>query len=150
MSFVIRLSRHMAFIFFLNQTFCTYSEGKSLTQDDEKSYWGKIKEVPKSADADKQGGADTGDSKKVSIKGAVMVGWGLEPCSVGRFKMTEIEDILEEDDDDEEEEEEEYEALSDEDVIESALNFDSLLDMDVSKDDDEDDYESFEMPGAFE
>lgn len=121
-----------------------------MTQDDEKSYWGKIKEVPKSADdADKQGGADTGDSKKVSIKGAVMVGWGLEPCSVGRFKMTEIEDILEDEEDDEEEEEE-YEALSDEDVIESALNFDSLLGMDVSKNDDEDDYESFEMPGAFE
>eukprot|EP00573_Skeletonema_grethae_P009886 CAMPEP_0201701128 /NCGR_PEP_ID=MMETSP0578-20130828/31357_1 /ASSEMBLY_ACC=CAM_ASM_000663 /TAXON_ID=267565 /ORGANISM="Skeletonema grethea, Strain CCMP 1804" /LENGTH=538 /DNA_ID=CAMNT_0048188357 /DNA_START=130 /DNA_END=1746 /DNA_ORIENTATION=+ len=128
----------------------TFSEGKSLTQDDEKSYWGKIKEVPKSADdSDKQGGADTGDSKKVSIKGAVMVGWGLEPCSVGRFKMTEIEDILEDEEDDEEEEEE-YEALSDEDVIESALNFDSLLGMDVSKNDDEDDYESFEMPGAFE
>ncbi len=142
---------HMAFILFLNQIFCIYSEGKSLTQDDEKSYWGKIKEVPRSTDdADKQGGADTEDSKKVSIKGAVMVGWGLEPCSVGRFKMTEIEDILEDEDDDEEEEEEEYEALSDEDVIESALNFDSLLDMDVSKDDDEDDYESFEMPGAFE
>eukprot|EP00574_Skeletonema_japonicum_P005504 CAMPEP_0201724732 /NCGR_PEP_ID=MMETSP0593-20130828/8382_1 /ASSEMBLY_ACC=CAM_ASM_000672 /TAXON_ID=267983 /ORGANISM="Skeletonema japonicum, Strain CCMP2506" /LENGTH=532 /DNA_ID=CAMNT_0048216033 /DNA_START=265 /DNA_END=1863 /DNA_ORIENTATION=- len=121
----------------------TFSEGKSLTQDDEKSYWGKIKEV------DKQGDADSGDSKKVSIKGAVMVGWGLEPCSVGRFKMTEIEDILE-DEGDEEEEEEEYEALSDEDVIESALNFDSLLDMDVPKDDDEDEYESFEMPGAFE
>ena len=117
-----------------------------MTQDDEKSYWGKIKEV------DKQGDADSGDSKKVSIKGAVMVGWGLEPCSVGRFKMTEIEDILEDegDEEEEEEEEEEYEALSDEDVIESALNFDSLLDMDVPKDDDEDEYESFEMPGAFE
>lgn len=144
MSFVPRQSRHMAFTLFLNQSFCIYSEGKSLTQDDEKSYWGKIKEVPRSSDD-----AETGDSKKVSIKGAVMVGWGLEPCSVGRFKMTEIEDILEDEDDDEEEEEE-YEALSDEDVIESALNFDSLLDMDVSKDDDEDEYESFEMPGAFE
>jgi hypothetical protein len=112
-----------------------------LTQDDEKSYWGKIKEVPKSGDD-----TDTGDVKKVSIQGAVMVGWGLEPCSVGRFKMTEIEDILEdEDDDEEEEEEEEYEALSDEAIIESALNFDSLLDIDDSKDD-----ESFEVSGAFQ
>mmetsp|Transcript_23999 Transcript_23999/g.40896 ORF Transcript_23999/g.40896 Transcript_23999/m.40896 type:complete len:537 (+) Transcript_23999:249-1859(+) len=129
----------------------TFSEGKSLTQDDEKSYWGKIKEVPKSVDdADQGGDADTGDSKKVSIKGAVMVGWGLEPCSVGRFKMTEIEDILEDEDDDEEEEEEEYEALSDEAVMESALNFDSLLDIDEPKDDDDNDYESFEVPGAFE
>ena len=135
---------------YLNQTFCICSEGKSLTQDDEKSYWGKIKEVPKSGDdTDKEGDADKGDRKKVSIKGAVMVGWGLEPCSVGRFKMTEIEDILEDEDDDEEEEEE-YEALSDEAVIESALNFDSLLDIDASKDDDDDDFESFEVPGAFE
>ena len=150
--FVSVLSHHrIACIQFLNQTFCIRSEGKSLTQDDEKSYWGKIKEVPKSVDdADQGGDADTGDSKKVSIKGAVMVGWGLEPCSVGRFKMTEIEDILEDEDDDEEEEEEEYEALSDEAVMESALNFDSLLDIDEPKDDDDNDYESFEVPGAFE
>ena len=135
---------------FLNQAFFICSEGKSLTQDDEKSYWGKIKEIPKSGgDTGKEGDADTGDRKKVSIKGAVMVGWGLEPCSVGRFKMTEIEDILEDEDDDEEEEEE-YEALSDEAVIESALNFDSLLDIDASKDNDDDDFESFELPGAFE
>lgn len=115
-----------------------------MTQDDEKSYWGKIKEVPKSGDD-----TDTGDVKKVSIQGAVMVGWGLEPCSVGRFKMTEIEDILEDEDDDEEEEEE-YEALSDEAIIESALNFDSLLDIDDSKDDDDNDNESFEVSGAFQ
>ena len=148
MSFVFLSSRNAASCnIYLNQTFCIYSEGKSLTQDDEKSYWGKIKEVPKSGhDTDKEGDADTGDRKKVSIKGAVMVGWGLEPCSVGRFKMTEIEDILE-DEDDEEEEEEEYEALSDEAVIESALNFDALLDIDASKDEDDDDFESF---GAFE
>jgi len=114
-----------------------------LTQDDEKSYWGKIKEVPKSGDD-----TDTGEIKKVSITGAVMVGWGLEPCSVGRFKMTEIEDVFEDDEDDEDEEE--YEALSDEAVMESALNFDSLLDIDESKDDDDNDNESFEAPGAFQ
>lgn len=111
-----------------------------MTQDDDKCYWGVIKEVSD---------ADTGDGKKVSIKGAVMVGWGLEPCSVGRFKMTEIEDIFEDEDDDEEDEEE-YEALSDEAVMESALNFDSLLDTEESKDEDDNDFESFEVPGAFE
>ena len=116
-----------------------------MTQDDEKSYWGKIKEVPKSGDD-----TDTGEVKKVSIKGAVMVGWGLEPCSVGRFKMTEIEDVLEDEDDEDDEDEEEYEALSDEAVMESALNFDSLLDIDESKDDDDKDNESFEVPGAFQ
>ena len=59
--------------------------------------------------------------------------------------MTEIEDTLEDEDEDEEEE---YEALSDDAVMESALNFDSLLEMDES---DEDDMEPFELPvpGAF-
>lgn len=118
------------------------SEGKSLTQDDEKSYWGKIKEVP-------QPGDGAGENKKVSIKGAVMLGWGLEPVSVGRFKMTEIEDVLEDEDEDDEEDEEEYEALSDEAVAVSALNFDSLLESSEAED-DKDDAEPFESLGAFE
>ena len=119
------------------------SEGKSLTQDDEKSYWGKIKEVPQ------PDGDGAGENKKVSIKGAVMLGWGLEPVSVGRFKMTEIEDVLEDEDEEDEEDEEEYEALSDEVVAESALNFDSLLETSEAKD-GEDDTEPFEAFGAFE
>ena len=120
-----------------------------MTQDDEKSFWGKIKEVPaEKNDSDTGNDSDKGDCKKVSIKGAVMVGLGLEPCSVGRFKMTEIEDIL--GDEDEEEEEEEYEALSDEAVIENALSFDSLLGLDEPKNDDDDDNNSFEILGAFE
>ena len=119
------------------------SEGKSLTQDDEKSYWGKIKEVPQ------PDGDGAGENKKVSIKGAVMLGWGLEPVSVGRFKMTEIEDVLEDDDEEDEEDEEEYEALSDEAVAESALSFDSLLENSETEG-DEDDAEPFESLGAFE
>ena len=119
------------------------SEGKSLTQDDEKSYWGKIKEVPQ------PDGDGAGENKKVSIKGAVMLGWGLEPVSVGRFKMTEIEDVLEDEDEEDEEDEEEYEALSDEVVAESALNFDSLLESSEAED-DEDDTEPYESLGAFE
>lgn len=84
----------------------------------------------------------------MSIKGAVMLGWGLEPVSVGRFKMTEIEDVLEDDDEEDEEDEEEYEALSDEAVAESALSFDTLLES--SEAEDEDDAEPFESLGAFE
>lgn len=119
------------------------SEGKSLTQDDEKSYWGKIKEVPQ------PDGDGAGENKKVSIKGAVMLGWGLEPVSVGRFKMTEIEDVLEDEEEEDDEDEEEYEALSDEAVAESALSFDSLLESSEAEN-DEDDAEPFESLGAFE
>lgn len=63
--------------------------------------------------------------------------------------MTEIEDTLEGDDEDEGDEDEEYEALSDEVVMESALNFNSLLEIDESVNDDNG-IESFELPGTFE
>jgi len=129
----------------INLCFIFHSEGTSLTQDDEKGYWGQMKEVSTSGDNDKEG-----DCKKVMIEGKVMMNFGMMPWysisqSVGRFKMTEIEDTLEDEDEDEEEE---YEALSDDAVMESALNFDSLLEMDES---DEDDMEPFEfpVPGAF-
>jgi hypothetical protein len=60
--------------------------------------------------------------------------------------MTEFEVAWK--DEDEDEDEEEYEPLGDDAVMESALNFDSLLEMDES---DEDDMEPFEfpVPGAF-
>eukprot|EP00985_Skeletonema_marinoi_P016733 scaffold9029_cov119-Skeletonema_marinoi.AAC.6 len=123
----------------INLRFIFHSEGTSLTQDDEKGYWGEMTEVPKSDDNDNKG-----DCKKVMIEGKVMMNFGMMPWysisqSVGRFKMTEIEDTLE----DEDEDEEEYEPLSDDAVMESALNFDSLLEMDES---DEDDMEPFEFP----
>ena len=116
-----------------------------MTQEDEKGYWGEIKEeVPTSGD---------NDSRRVSIKGRVMVNFGMLPWysisqSVGRFKMTEIEDTLEDDVDDDEDEE--YEALSDDVVLESALHFDSLLLEIDEADEDKDDIEPFEVPGAFE
>ena len=56
------------------------SEGSSLTQYDEKAYWGtitgKLVSIPKVNGAD----ADSTDHiyKKIEIDGAVMVGWGLE------------------------------------------------------------------------
>lgn len=117
----------------------TFSEGKGLTQEDEKGYWGEIKEVPTSGDNDDEVG------KKVMIKGRVIMSFGMMPWysisqSVGRFKMTEIEDTLEDEVDGDEDEDEEYEALSADVVMESALSFDSLIEMN----------EPAENTGAFE
>ena len=36
--------------------------------------------------------------KKIEIKGDVFLGWGLEPTTVGRFKMIEMEDDIDEED----------------------------------------------------
>jgi hypothetical protein len=131
----------------LSFTLC-HSEGISLTQDDEKGYWGEIKEVPTTSAGDNEG-----DCKKVMIEGRVMMNFGMMPWysisqSVGRFKMTEIEDTLEDEVNEDEDEEEEYEALGSDVVMESALNFDSLLEMNEA-DEDGEDIEPFELPGAF-
>mmetsp|Transcript_13096 Transcript_13096/g.22451 ORF Transcript_13096/g.22451 Transcript_13096/m.22451 type:complete len:576 (+) Transcript_13096:257-1984(+) len=123
----------------------TFSEGTSLTQNDEKGYWGKITQVEDAGKDSIEGDPAEWGSKKIEIKGAVMVGWGLEPCSVGRFKMIEMEDDMLEDDeddaDDEDEDEEEYEEMSADDMMENANSLDSIL----GSDDD-----SFDVPGAFE
>ena len=96
-----------------------YSEGKSLTQDDAKTYWGSIAEEevalppteeeeispPIHADSRK------GTVLRLEVKGSVMLGWGLEPQPVARFIMREAreadivlsEDDEEEDDDDNDE-----------------------------------------------
>lgn len=104
-----------------------------------------------------EGGKDCRDgepsrsgNKKLEIIGAVMVGWGLEPCSVGRFKMIEIEELQEDDeeDDGDEEEDENYLEMSADAVVESASNLDSILSdigsalLDISN--------PFDVPGAFE
>jgi len=90
------------------------SEGTSLTQNDEKGYWGVITDVEEGVKGSGDGASSIPGNKKIEIHGAVMVGWGLEPCSVGRFKMIEIEELLEEDDDEEKEEEGEEEEEEEE------------------------------------
>lgn len=133
----------------------TFSEGMSLTQNDEKGkatsltyrhvnsrtksfqgYWGTISEVE-----------TANDKKKIEVKGAVMVGWGLEPTTLGRFKMIEIEDELLSDDDDDDEAEEDdedgYIELSEEAVKDRANEFDLMLETD-SPDDHSSEYGAFE------
>ena len=119
----------------------------SLTQDDEKAYWGKITQV-NTANTESTG-VDPAHQvhKKIEIDGAVMVGWGLEPCSVGRFKMIEIEEeISVEEEPDETEEEEDYVEMSENDVKMNANSFELLLD-DANVDGNLD---LFDAPGAFD
>ena len=122
----------------------TDSEGTSLTQNDEKAYWGKITEIGDSDKDSIEGGPTEWSNKKLEIDGAVMVGWGLEPTTLGRFKMIEIDEILEED---EEEEEEEYEEMSADDVLKNADSLDSML---GTGEDHGDSADPFDLSGACE
>jgi len=124
----------------------TFSEGTSLTQNDEKGYWGTITEAVDCGNDSIEDNPSQWRNEKMEINGAVMIGWGLEPCSVGRFKMIEIEDTLE--DEEEEEEEDEYEEMSTDDVMENANSLDSLLG--TADSDIEDSSGSFDLPGTFE
>jgi len=68
----------------------TFSEGSTLSQKDEVSYWGKIYKVDELEDDDNVD--DNLSHKKrmqVEINGSVMSGCGLEPCSSGQFTMIE-------------------------------------------------------------
>jgi len=85
-----------------------FSEGKSLTKDDEKAYWGKIEYVDEesSKDNEESTGAETNeyydvlnqksaDSKPLKpdrqliVKGSVLFGYGLEPMPIGKFILAE-------------------------------------------------------------
>ena len=108
------------------------SEGSSLTQDDEKVYWGKITEV-----IDNQNTVDG----KITVEGSVMVAFG--PFGFGttlaKFKMTQIEDILDET----------HQESDDGDI--KPTNVDSIESfMDSSCTNNEDETDQFELPGAFE
>jgi hypothetical protein len=121
------------------------SEGASVTQDDEKGYWGKITEVDHDRKDIIEGDPSDWGSKKIEIKGAVLVGWGLEPEPVGRFKMIEIDDDL---DEEEEDEEDEYDEMSEDLVIENANSLDSIVG--IVEPDKKDKPDPFDLPGVFE
>lgn len=100
-----------------------FSEGKSLTKDDEKAYWGKIEY--ENADEEKldedtednqasmisdsseeDAGKDTDTDRKMIVKGSVLFGYGLEPLPVGQFVLTQTDSSELGDDEDEDEDEE--------------------------------------------
>lgn len=124
------------------------SEGKGLSDDDDKTYWGEISYIEKEdeqstndrgvSDANEETSmenasplADTKDdeAKRLQVKGSVMYGWGLEPQPVARFIMKES--LEKEVDDDEEEEEEEDTREED---LERTFQKDSMDDNDIDWD----------------
>ena len=101
------------------------SEGKSLTSEDEKTYWGTISfedehYEPKSNDGTNSttpgdryavgsSNANSDDAhRRLYVQGSVIFGYGLEPQPVGRFIMRETSetDIDDDDEDDEDAEDE--------------------------------------------
>ncbi|GKY99309.1 hypothetical protein MPSEU_000886000 [Mayamaea pseudoterrestris] len=90
-----------------------FSEGRSLTQDDAKTYWGSIhnegenlntlkgdQEALETTIRPECDRMDTG--QRIEVKGSVLLGWGLEPLPVAQFIMREAReaDIILDDDED--------------------------------------------------
>jgi len=68
----------------------TFSEGMTLSEKDEVTYWGKIYRVDGSKKEDSlDSDALQGKGMGVEINGSVMSGYGLEPCFTDRFTMIE-------------------------------------------------------------
>ena len=116
----------------------------SLTQDDERTYWGKITEVGTVQDPDNN---NNSSPIKVEIEGAIMLGTGLEPCSIGRFRMIEMEeDIIDSNEEDDIDQDEGDLIMNPEDIDMNAKRFDSLF-----RENDSEDDGLFDSPyGAFE
>lgn len=89
-----------------------------MTQDDERTYWGKITELEN----------EDRTRKKIEVEGAIMLGTGLEPCSIGRFRMIEMEeeiyDVDEEGDDDLDENSQRFDSFFGDDVLGFGSTFD--------------------------
>jgi hypothetical protein len=95
-----------------------YSEGRMLSPDDAKAYWGTIEWEDSSNATTTAIAADAAHDitpvdapsntcRKLRVDGSVMFGFGLEPTPVGRFIMREIDeiDLLVTNDDEEDEDE---------------------------------------------
>lgn len=97
----------------------TFSEGRMLSHDDAKTYWGSINYVDEDEtnefDWSENGKSvskpsnEKGEARRLQVKGSVIVGWGLEPQPVARFIMRE--EIQEAEFDDEEEEDDDEVSL---------------------------------------
>jgi hypothetical protein len=73
-----------------------YSEGRMLSHEDAKAYWGTIHRMD-----------ENDPTSRLEVRGSVLLGWGLEPLPVARFIMRETETggtevTLEEEEEDEE------------------------------------------------
>lgn len=93
---------------------CVISEGKSLTKEDEKTYWGEISYEDEGAENIKDGQEkpqhkEHDPERRLVINGSVIYAMGgIEPQPVGRFIMTETSgDELDEEDEEEDDEDDE-------------------------------------------
>lgn len=79
----------------------TFSEGSYLSSLDDVSYWGKIYELDVAVEEDSiEDDPSAWKGTRIEINGAVMMGVGLEPCSIAQFTMIEkTEDDFDEDED---------------------------------------------------
>jgi hypothetical protein len=94
-----------------------FSEGRMLSHDDAKSYWGTIRYQSDNERHVVDGGKtsatapppDDDKPKPLEVQGSVLFGSGLEPTPVGRFIMRETDEswdsLLDEEEEDEEDEE---------------------------------------------
>jgi len=81
----------------------TFSEGSQLKEEDDVSYWGKIYELDAAREEDSiEDDPNEWKGTKIEINGAVMLGVGLEPCSIARFTMIEKTEADYDDDEDDE------------------------------------------------
>ena len=129
-----------------------FSEGRHLTHEDAKTYWGTIQPESNLGKISKMNGtamsqtpmnatamempdednrnddsSDTREGSRFEVKGSVLVGWGLEPLPVARFLMREV---VQKDDDTLLQEEEEEDGEEDDAVggLDEALKKDNIAD----------------------
>ena len=125
-----------------------FSEGRMLSQDDAKSYWGTIRyqsdddngeeeekesDIPPFTPQENENGEP---GKKLEVRGSVLFGGSLEPTPVGRFIMRETNDdsdsLFDEEDEEEDEEEDTEVALPDSSSLSGAFGEEGV---DLSSDD---------------
>jgi len=113
-----------------------FSEGKSLTKDDEKAYWGQIeydgKQPTKGDKKSEDPKMDSSDEKEESdrrliVKGSVLFGYGLEPLPVGQFVLTQTDSMDAYDSEDDDDDEDEYDDNDDFNVDSSFFDPDNAF-----------------------
>ena len=119
-----------------------FSEGRMLSQDDAKSYWGTIRyqsedndkedadnaTKPKGRVVELSGEADNDKPPRLEVRGSVLFGSGLEPMPVGRFIMRETDESFDSLLDEEDEEEDDDDEVSLPDI--SSSSFPDTIDED--------------------
>ena len=87
-----------------------YSEGRMLTHEDAKTYWGEIRHEgqhggSENDPAESPAVGSEESANRLEVKGSVMFGWGIEPTPEARFIMREVTDadVLSDEEEDEDE-----------------------------------------------